>query len=161
MSPRLQSAASAAWLARIVAGLMVGGGTAIAAAGPSADVFLAGAPLDTLTATRERPLFLPSRRPPTRGTVTLIESAPPLGPAIVDEPPRLTLLGIIRATAGSAAAVVMDEADRTSLSLRPGEGRRGWIVRSIGRDAVTLQKQQQTVTLTFLKAPPVPRLPAE
>lgn len=130
---------------------------------PAVPSFLANVPLATLDATRDRPIFLPARRPPAPPAQA--PAAPPIPAPVqarVDEPPRLTLLGIVRAPQSEGAAVVMDETDRTSLSLKPGESRRGWIVRAIGGDTVTLEKQDRTVRLSFAKAPPpAPLLPAE
>ncbi len=113
---------------------------------PAARPFLPDVPLSSLSATRDRPLFVPSRRAPS---VAPMFAATPLH---VDQPPGLTLLGIIRAPEGSGSAVVMDETNHTSVSLRLGDSRRGWVVRSIEAGAVMLQNRERTTRLTFQNA---------
>lgn len=126
-----------------------------AAAAPPAGV-LAGIPLDTLRATRERPLFVPSRRPPEAPPqpVAIEPLAPPPPPAAAQAPPpRFTLLGIIRSPRQGGAAVVLDDADHTSFNLKPGDDRRGWVVKSIDGNVVTLRNGERTLALTYPEAP--------
>src|ERR1700744_6737612 len=58
---------------------------------------LAAHSLKEFTATRDRPLFTPSRRPPALPTVVR-DAAPPPAP-----PPNLTLFGILVGTDGPSA----------------------------------------------------------
>lgn len=132
----------------------------VAAVGPPPAVppggILAGIPLETLRATRERPLFVPSRRPPEAPPppVAVEPSAPPPAPVEAqDPPPRFTLLGIIRSPKQGEAAVVLDDADHTSFNLKPGDGRRGWQVQSIAGTVVTLRNGERTLALTYREPP--------
>ena len=119
---------------------------------PQSDGVLAGIPLETLRATRERPLFVPSRRPAEAPPpqVAVEPSTPPPAPVQAEEPPpRFTLLGIIRSPKQGGAAVVLDDADHTSFNLKPGDNRRGWVVQSIAGNVVTLRNGERSFALTY------------
>lgn len=113
---------------------------------------LAGIPLATLSATRERPLFVPARRrpgPPVAQAEPEPAAPPPPPPRADEPPPRLTLLGIIRSPKTGGAAVVLDETDHTSVSLKPGDDRHGWVVQGIDGNVVTLKNGERVVSLTY------------
>ena len=128
-----------------------------------------GVPLSTLTATRERPLFTPSRRAPApavAGPVAAAPAPPPPPPPAEPERPQLVLVGAI-ANGSEGIAVFLDQATNNVIRLRTGQDHSGWVLRSVkGREA-TLQKDQQTTTLTLpvpgeapaVAAPGVPRRP--
>jgi len=111
-------------------------------------------PLSALTATRERPLFLPSRRAPAPAVAgTPVAAAPPPAPPPPAEPerPALTLVGAI-ASETEGFAVFLDQATNSVIRLKTGQDHSGWVLRSVkGREA-TLQKDQLTATLAL----PVP-----
>ena len=113
-----------------------------------------GIPLSTLTATRERPLFTPSRRAPAAavaGPVAAAPPPPPPPPPAEPDRPQLVLVGAI-AGGSEGIAVFLDQATNNIIRLRTGQDHSGWVLRSVkGREA-TLQKDQQTTTLTL----PVP-----
>ena len=103
-------------------------------------------PLKSLTATRERPLFSPSRRPPA--VFVAAPSGPPPPPVAPPAPPPLTLVGT--AIAGSQSlAVFIDQDTKRVISLRIGEGDAGWTVRAIhGREAIVVKdRREATVAL--------------
>jgi len=128
-----------------------------------------GIPLSTLTATRERPLFTPSRRAPAPAVAGPVVAAPPAPPAPAPaepERPQLVLVGAI-ASGSEGIAVFLDQATNNVIRLRTGQDHSGWVLRSVkGREA-TLQKDQQTTTLTLpvpgeapaLTAPGMPGVP--
>jgi len=128
-----------------------------------------GVPLSALTATRERPLFTPSRRAPApavAGPVAAAPAPPPAPPPAEPERPQLVLVGAI-ANGSEGIAVFLDQATNNVIRLRTGQDHSGWVLRSVkGREA-TLQKDQQTTTLTLpvpgeapaTAAPGVPRKP--
>ena len=128
-----------------------------------------GVPLSALTATRERPLFTPSRRAPApavAGPVAAAPAPPPPPPPAEPERPQLVLVGAI-ANGSEGIAVFLDQATNNVIRLRTGQDHSGWVLRSVkGREA-TLQKDQQTTTLTLpvpgeapaTAAPGVPRRP--
>ena len=110
-------------------------------------------PLSALTATRERPLFLPSRRAPAPAVAnTPVAAAPPPPQAApVEEQPPLILVGAI-ASETEGYAVFLDQATNSVIRLKTGQDHSGWVLRSVkGREAV-LQKDRQTTTLVL----PVP-----
>jgi general secretion pathway protein N len=113
-------------------------------------------PLSSLTATRERPIFLPSRRPPApavAGPPPAPVRPPPPPPAEPDRP-RLALVGAV-AGDSEGIAIFLDQTTRGIVRLRTGENHSGWILRSVkGREA-TLQKDRETVLLA-LPAPSEP-----
>jgi general secretion pathway protein N len=110
-------------------------------------------PLSALTATRERPLFLPSRRAPAPAVAnTPVAVAPsPAAPSAEPEQPPLVLVGAI-ASETEGYAVFLDQATNTVIRLKTGQDHSGWVLRSVkGREAI-LQKDRQTTTLVL----PVP-----
>ena len=107
---------------------------------------LAGNPLwaialSELEETRARPLFSPSRRPPSLPTVA--ELAPPLklGPPPRTEPdhPRLTLLGTI-VSQSAEIGVFVDETSHDVIRLKAGDVHDGWTLSSIVGRAAFFQK---------------------
>jgi general secretion pathway protein N len=115
------------------------------AAAPSANP-LWTIPLTALSATRNRPLFEPSRRPPASVTTNApIVAAHPLPPA-APERPNLDLVGTV-AGGAEGMAIFIDQATRNAVRLRTGEGHLGWILQSVDRRTATLQKSGQSETL--------------
>ena len=108
-----------------------------------------GIPISALDATRERPIFSASRRPPMPLVVAqrVAAALPPPKPA-EPEQPLLTLVG----TAIGApinVAVVLDRTTKTLVRLRVGEAVSGWILRSVDSRTMTVEKNSQTVTLAL------------
>jgi hypothetical protein len=110
-------------------------------------------PLSALTATRTRPLFTPSRRPPAPvvASVPVAAPRPPAPPPPVPQHPNLTLVGTV-ASENESIAVFVDPTTRDTVRLRTGEGHSGWILQSVERSAATLQNGQQTETLALPRA---------
>jgi general secretion pathway protein N len=110
-------------------------------------------PLSALTATRERPLFLPSRRAPApavAGTPVAVAPPPPPPPA-APEQPQLILVGAI-ANGNEGYAVFLDQSTNSVIRLKTGQDHSGWVLRSVkGREA-TLEKDRLSTTLSL----PVP-----
>jgi general secretion pathway protein N len=111
-------------------------------------------PLSALSATRIRPLFTPSRRPPAPVVANVPRPAPrpapPPPPPPIPEHPNLTLVGTV-AGENEAVAVFIEQGSRDTVRLRTGEGHSGWILQSVDRGAATLQKGVQTETLVLPK----------
>lgn len=111
-------------------------------------------PLKVLTATRERPIFLPSRRAPAPAVAgpppaQPVAAPPPAAPA--PQRPRLTLIGAVVGD-GGGIAVFLDEATRDVVRLRTGESRDGWILRSVRAREATFEKDRETMVIAL----PVP-----
>ena len=108
-----------------------------------------GVPLSQLSATRDRPIFSPSRRPPPPIVATPVVAvvAPVVKPK---EPPRpqLSLLGTI-VNGDDGFAILMDQATATPLRIRIGSDYQGWALRAVRAGSATLQKDQDAMELAL------------
>src|SRR5271166_1945188 len=104
-------------------------------------------PVSKLSATRDRPLFSSSRRPPTP---TVAAAPTPSPPAVVKpvtpESPPFTLVGTIIGE-NSRIAILLDENAKTSTGVREGDSASGWILRSVEMRSAILEGSGRTVTL--------------
>jgi hypothetical protein len=106
-------------------------------------------PLRQLSATRDRPLFAPSRRPPPPVVAYQMASVPPPPPKPAEpEKPRLSLVGTI-AGGSEGIGVFIDSTSRSVLRLKMGEAHDGWVLREVRRREATLEKGRQTVALSL------------
>lgn len=109
-----------------------------------------GVPLSTLTVTRERPIFSPSRRPPAAPVIAAPPAPPRAAPPPVVLPPARPELAFVGAIAGDSEgfAIFIDSASKV-VRLRIGQSRDGWVLKSVtGREA-TLQRDQQTAVFSL------------
>ena len=104
--------------------------------------------LEQLSATRERPLFSPSRRPPA--PPPQVAEAPPPPPAA---PPTLTLFGIVGGPEG-ARAIVRTQAGSEVLRLRVGDTVQGWEVSDIARTELVLRLGDRVETVALFAPGP-------
>jgi hypothetical protein len=106
-------------------------------------------PLAQFPATRERPIFSPSRRPP----------APAVAPVVVPkaiavpkpkepERPQLSLVGTI-ANDEEGFGIFLDQANKAVIRLKVGEEFQGWKLRSVQGRETALEKDRQIVTLVL------------
>jgi hypothetical protein len=119
------------------------GGGAGAADAPSLANPLAARALDGLTATRERPLFSPSRRPPpppppVLASVQSIEVKP-------IDPPSIILLGIIT-EGGQARAVLRTPSSNKVVRARLGDEVGNWTVTGIEPRRLVLSHDDRAVS---------------
>jgi hypothetical protein len=108
-------------------------------------------PLNALSATRERPIFLPSRRPPAPEVATASAQTPqpqPTATPIEPERPQLVLVGTV-ANETASIGVFLDQSTNRMIRLRKGEDQKGWILRDVYRREVILVKDNQTVLLAL------------
>jgi hypothetical protein len=113
--------------------------------------------LDSLSATREQPIFSPSRRPPTPPSVAALGPPPVQLPPPKPEPeqPSLTLVGTVVADT-TAIGIFVEQATSTVVRLRIGQVYDGWILRKVrGREA-TFANERRTATLQFPVPPDKP-----
>jgi general secretion pathway protein N len=104
--------------------------------------------LETFSATRERPIFSPSRRPPAPPPEPVIAMAPPPEtPTPVDAPPPLTLVGTV--VGPHTVALFMKTNDRSIIRLRIGEAEAGWTLRSVEPKSTMLEKHDRQVSLAL------------
>ena len=118
-------------------------------------------PMRKLSATRERPLFTPSRRPPTPVVAAAPAPAtgPPPAPVKPAEPevPPLVLVGTIVGENERIANFVNQLSNETKR-VREGEEESGWVVRSVDLRTTVLERNHRSVTLDLPKrgAAPAP-----
>jgi hypothetical protein len=107
-------------------------------------------PLKRLSATRDRPIFSPSRRPAPPVIASEPASAPPAPPPRKKEvePPPLSLVGTI-ASDEESFGIFLDHATKEALRLKVGEDYQGWKLRDIHGRQVTMEKGQQAAVLTL------------
>ncbi len=118
-----------------------------------------GIPISALDATRERPVFSASRRPPMAPVVAqrVIAAPPPPKPA-EPEQPLLTLVGTAIGNPKNVA-VVLDRTTKTLVRLHVGEAVSGWILRAVDSRTMTVEKNSQTVTVALPAPGSVPANP--
>jgi hypothetical protein len=106
-------------------------------------------PLAQLSATRERPIFSPSRRPPPAAVASepTMVKAPPVRKKEA-EAPQLALVGTI-ASDQDGFGIFLDQSTKEALRLKIGEDYQGWKLRAIRGREVTMEKDQQTAVLTL------------
>jgi hypothetical protein len=108
-----------------------------------------GIPISKLDATRERPIFSASRRPPLPPVVAeRVTAAPPPPKPAEPELPLLTLVGTAIGQPKNVA-VVLDRTTKTLVRLHVGEAASGWILRSVDSRAMTVEKNSQTATVAL------------
>jgi len=107
-------------------------------------------PIENLPATRERPIFSPSRRPP----VVARSAAEPPPPPVAKPPsrPLFSLVGAITAGEGSIA-IFLDETTKAVVRVKSGEEYGGWTLTGVQSREATLQRDDLTATLV-LPGPP-------
>lgn len=108
-------------------------------------------PLSTLSATRERPIFSPSRRPPPDAQAS---EPPPEEPEVPSSesapegPPDLRLVGTVTGPDQGFALFQEAQSDHV-FRLRTGEEHEGWTLQSVQARGVTLSKDGVDATLTL------------
>ena len=105
---------------------------------------LAAQPLDRLSATRDRPLFSPTRRPTPPPPPPPPEQAPV---AVIPQPPNLTLVGIVLDDEGARALIRSSatKADRVQI----GDDIGGWKVAQIDGRRLVLSLDGRFATFTL------------
>lgn len=101
--------------------------------------------LASLAATKERPVFSPSRRPPT-----VLPRATQLSSTTIKPP--LALMGAI-ATEDGGIAIFLDSPTNKVIRLRTGDSHSGWTLKTVKAREATLQNEQRTVVVTLPNPP--------
>jgi hypothetical protein len=120
---------------------------------------LAAQPLDRLSATRERPLFSPTRRPPPPPPPVVVAPEPPPPPP---PPPDVALFGIVM-DGDEAHAVVRAGPAAKIMNVRVGDDIGGWKVAQIEGRQLVLSLDDRIATFMMFTgnspngAPPVDR----
>ena len=112
-------------------------------------------PIDSLAATRERPIFSASRRPASPPAIFVAAAPSPPPPVAVSLPdrPALILLGTI---VGGAlrVGIFYEEASMKTLRLAVGETREGWVLRSVSARDASFEAADRVATLVLRPAFP-------
>jgi hypothetical protein len=106
---------------------------------------LAAHSLESLSATRDRPLFSPGRRPPPPPPPVIAQPIPPVPPM---PPPTVVLFGIVTDRNG-AAAVVRGGASDKIIRARLGDEIEGWKVTRIEPRSLMLSHDDRSVTFAL------------
>lgn len=115
---------------------------------------LASLPRASLTATVERPLFTPGRRPPRIVVPRPVVRATPK-PVKRARQNHFRLIGVIRSEIGTFA-LLSDKRDGRSFRVERGDQIDGWTVRDVGTNDVALVHADQVVKLSLSSASPHP-----
>ena len=104
-------------------------------------------PLTSLNATKERPIFSPSRRSPAVAGLSTTQSPSPQA----DEQSRRPLLALVGVIAGEddGIAIFIDETTKGVLRLRTGESHLGWTLQLVKGREVTLHSDSETTILAL------------
>lgn len=103
--------------------------------------------LESLAATRDRPLFTQGRRPPALATAQPASENPQTA---ILSPPPFALIGTVVGD-GEKIALVMENATQKVLRLPVGEIASGWSVADVASRSVTLKRGAEVVTLELPK----------
>jgi general secretion pathway protein N len=110
-------------------------------------------PISKLSATRDRPLFSVSRRPPTPAAPAApTPTSTVASPAPAPETPPFTLVGTI-VGGDSRIAIFYDETSKIASGVRAGERASGWTLRSVDPRSATLEESGRIVTLALPEPP--------
>jgi general secretion pathway protein N len=116
-------------------------------------------PVEQLSATRERPIFSPSRRPPpTIAAEHDIVVPPAIQEPPSQEPPQLSLVGTV-VNGDHGLAVFLEPSSTTPLRIRSGGEYQGWTLRLVQARSITLQKGENIAVLSLTSSATQPPLP--
>jgi hypothetical protein len=99
-------------------------------------------PLASLTATLERPIFLPTRRPP-------MVRRPVTAQPVIVQPDRLTLTLVGAISGENAIAIFRDESTKGIVRLRIGQSHSGWSLERVTQRDATLRRNGEIATLAL------------
>lgn len=148
------------WLATIGCGFAVPGAHAAPAGGVTVETDgdsvqhrgnpLWGTPLNLLAATRDRPIFSPSRRPSLPIPAAPVALTPAAPTPISTEPEQLPLKLLGTITGGeNGIAICLNPSNNDVLRVRTGESFEGWTLRSVRGREVAFEKASRHVVLAL------------
>jgi hypothetical protein len=112
--------------------------------------------LDELSASRDRPLFSPSRRPRQNNVEVAVAPPPPPPPSQAPMPaPNLTFFGTFESPTEVGAAVQVPPSDKPII-VRYGTYIDGWRVVDISHHRLVLALQDRRVVFTLFNPPATP-----
>jgi general secretion pathway protein N len=112
--------------------------------------------IEVLAATRDRPLFSPTRRPPAPPVFAVAAAVPARAqPPAEPERPPLLLIGTVAGEA-KAIAVFLDQKTNRTVRLRGGQSQYGWVLGAVYRKEVVLHKDHAIFYLPLSAAAAAP-----
>jgi hypothetical protein len=117
-------------------------------------------PLRLLGATRDKPIFSPSRRPPPPAVVNVQPVAkppPPPPPSSKPQRPNFSLVGTIIGD-DQSIAVFVEQGSNNIIRLRTGEAHQDWTLQSVQGRTVILQNGSQQETYELPKVALAPNV---
>jgi general secretion pathway protein N len=106
-------------------------------------------PLNQLSATRERPIFSPSRRPAQPAVAAAPYVPPPAPPKPIELPrPQLSLVGTIAGEV-HGFGIFLEQVGDKALRLKTGETHKGWTLLEVRARQIVLQRDNETITLSL------------
>src|SRR5579859_2512426 len=110
-------------------------------------------PLKQFAVTRERPIFLPSRRPPAPA-VTVAEAPRVIVPKPKEpEKPELALVGTITGD-DAKFGIFVDQSTKNVIRLKLGEEFQGWKLQSVQGRETSFERNQMTAVLALPQPSP-------
>lgn len=104
-------------------------------------------PRESLSATRDHPLFTPSRRPLVVDETPPVAAAPPPPPPpAAPAQPALKLVGTV-VSGRDGFGLFVDGSGKTPIRLKTGETHDGWELRGVSPREATLRSSHNTVVL--------------
>jgi hypothetical protein len=106
--------------------------------------------LAELPATRERPIFSPSRRAPAPA-IAAASTVEPVAQIIIESQPELppfTLVGTVHSDSENLG-VFFDETSKEVVRLHVGQADADWVLQSVASRTTTVEKNGQRVTLAL------------
>ena len=109
-------------------------------------------PLSVLSATRERPIFSPSRRQPA-AVIAVPSNPPPPAPVRPQNPapPQLVLVGTVIGES-KQIGVFLDQTTRIVVHLEAGENHEGWVLTRVSNIDVQLENGRHGATFPLRSA---------
>ncbi|MCA6120293.1 hypothetical protein J6500_00015 [Bradyrhizobium sp. WSM 1704] len=115
-------------------------------------------PLQQLSATKDKPLFSPTRRPPPKPVAPVARQEPPPPPA---PPPSVVVLGIVSENGGGRAAIRTAGTSDKVVRVRTGDDVDGWKVERIEPRRLVLTQGERSVDLAMFGGGAKPTKPTK
>lgn len=113
-------------------------------------------PLQQLSATKDKPLFSPARRPPAKPVAPVARQEPPPPPL---PPPSVVVLGIVSENGDGHAAIRAASRGDKVVRVRTGDDVSGWKVERIEPRRLVLKQGVRSVDFALFTGAAKPRSP--
>ncbi|MBR0871345.1 hypothetical protein JQ633_13335 [Bradyrhizobium tropiciagri] len=114
--------------------------------------------LQQLNATKDKPLFTPTRRPPPKPVAPVARQEPPPPPA---PPPSVVVLGIVSENGSGRAAIRAAGTSDKVLRVRAGDDVGGWKVERVESRRLVLTQGERSVDFAMFGGGAKPTKPTK